>query len=76
MSSDIQSCIIWFDDSISEQYTNYIRVTRFTDDGEPDGGCWSYVGHTTNLDQQLNLGPNCLSVGTVQERAQNPKKMF
>ena len=66
MSGDIDNCIQWVDDSSTTHYADFIEVTRFDEDGTKNDGCFSFIGKTTNGAQRLNLGANCLSVGTIQ----------
>ena len=57
MSDDIDNCIIWYDDSATKHYPNYIEVTRYDPDGTPNGGCFSFVGHTTGFVSLTDTGP-------------------
>ena len=66
LTSQINGCITLYDDTDTTLYPHYINVKRFDENFIIDQGCWSYIGHVFWNDQNLNLGPNCLSVGTIQ----------
>lgn len=66
LTSQINGCITLYDDTDTTLYPHYINVKRFDENFIIDQGCWSYIGHVFWNGQNLNLGPNCLSVGTIQ----------
>ena len=75
MSDYINQCIIWYDDSSTQLYADYLHVTRYDDDGTENDGCFAYIGHVINGPQRVNYGKNAsyryIRGGTLFSTSQN-----
>ncbi|EDW77336.2 uncharacterized protein Dwil_GK18141 [Drosophila willistoni] len=72
LSTSDKKTIIQAMSSITRQ-TSCVRFRQTRNRQEPqviiqrkDSGCWSYVGFLNRMEQPLNLGSGCMSIGTIQ----------
>ena len=66
ISTYVEGCIDFVDDTDTKQYSPYIFIRRYDSDNNYDSGCWSYVGNISPYSQSLNLGYGCMNKRIIQ----------
>ena len=68
LSSYVDQCIEFFDDTIEQSYpSKYLLIRNTNEEGVYEDGCWSYVGFVNPVTfQNLNLGAGCVTRDTIQ----------